>query len=72
MTRTWYVGRKAEDLRTGNMFVHWAAITSGKYPEGRRILGIQTCKGGQIKIGLDDLSHYKFEPKHVVMVSEVA
>ena len=73
MTRTMYVQRKAEDLRLGNMYVHWAVLGEAKYHEPARIIGIVKLKGSKkIKISLDDLTQRSFNPEHLVIVQEVA
>ena len=71
MTRTYFVERKADDLKTGNMFVSWAKMLRGEYPIARRITGLM-LKKGVITVFLDDCNSYKFDPDHVVIVEEFA
>lgn len=73
MTDTYYVERKAENLKTGDMFCSWAVIKNGSYPEPKRVLDIKNTKNrnGRIKIRLDDVTFEVF-PEHILIVQEVA
>ena len=72
MTRQYYVLRKADDLKLGNMYCHWAQEKDGKYYAPRRILAIQKTRDHKIKISLDDCSHFSFNPEHQVVIAEMA
>ena len=71
MTKSYYVQRKADDLRIGNMFCHWAI---SQQQEPSRILDIRTPRSlkGMLKINLNDGTSLTLHPEHVVVVQELA
>ena len=71
MTKSYYVQRKADDLRIGNWFSGWAL---GEQLNSRRILDIRTPRSlkGKLKINLDDGTSLTLHPEHVVVVQELA
>ena len=71
MTKQHYIMRKADDLRLGNMYVHWARQEEN-YQAPARILGIQMTKEKKIKITLDNGFSRSFHPEHEVVIAEVA
>ena len=71
MTKIYYVQRKADDLRIGNMFCYWAY---GQEQKPSRILNIRTPRSlkGMLKINLDDGTSLTLHPEHLVVVEEQA
>ena len=72
MTQIYYVERKADDLRTGNLFVDWAVHREcGTYPAPQRITNIR-AKDGRISVTLADLTKVELHDEHICIVQEVA
>lgn len=71
MTRGYYVEKKAEDLKIGDMFCHWAQMDDGLYPEAARILFIQTIDK-KLHIELADERKLELQPEMIVIVQELA
>ncbi len=69
MTQIVYIQVKAEDLRLGTMFCHWAVMNDGLYPEPRRILDIKK-NGKKLEIYLDDQTIKQLTPKQLVIIQE--
>ena len=73
MTRTFYVQRKAEDLKLGDLYVAWAKRNTKDwdYEEPTRILNLKESKGMiwfHTAVGDNFLLH----PEQQVVVMEVA
>jgi hypothetical protein len=71
MTRFYYVQKKAENLKLGDMYVDWAFPKSGVYGDPARILDIKE-KGGRIEVKLDNLRKKVFLPGFLVIVEVMA
>lgn len=66
-----YIARKAEDLKVGDLFAHWAEMYDNLYPEASRIESIvKTPKG--MDIALEDCRTLELTTGMIVVIQELA
>ena len=73
MTASYYVQEKAEDLKVGNMFCHWAVFDDGLYPEASQITNIkESPRKKKLNVILADGRKLELFPDMLVVIQDYA
>ena len=73
MTQIVFVQQKAENLKVGNMFCHWAVFEDGLYPEASQIMNIkESPRKKKLKVILEDGRKLELFPDMLVVIQDYA
>ena len=72
MTRKYHIRTQAEDLKIGDLFLHWAVMEDDIYPEASRIIDIKKSGKKRINVILADGRNHSLKPEMVVVIQSVA
>ena len=67
MTRIYHIRTQAEDLKVGDLFLHWAVMEDDIYPEASRIVEITENKDTR-QVKLEDDRDLSLKNEMVVVI----